>query len=100
MYPRDPDPPRELDAGANVPLPIDPLEVGLDRIDSHEQFLYWPQRIGGGRYTQGPDQREHLWILELDGARLVVDASSFPKTSPAARAELWDVAKSVQVTSR
>jgi hypothetical protein len=68
------------------------------RNQGEHYFLYWPQREGGGRYTQGPGQREHIWILELDGARLVVSASSFPKTSSEARAELWDIAMTVQVT--
>lgn len=62
-------------------------------------FLYWPQRGGGGRYAQGPGQLEHLWILEVDGARLVVDAGWFPATSAADRDELWDIAQSVQVGS-
>jgi hypothetical protein len=61
-------------------------------------FLYWPQRGGGGRYAQGPDQREHLWILQIGDARLVVDASYFPATSAADRNELWDIATSVQVS--
>jgi len=61
-------------------------------------YLYWPQRGSGGRYAQGPGQLEHLWILELDGARLVVDASYFPATSAADRDELWDIAQSVQVS--
>ena len=61
-------------------------------------FLYWPQRGGGGRYAQGPGQREHLWILELEGARLVVGASYFPETPASGREELWDIAASVQVS--
>lgn len=82
----------------DLTVPAD-LDLGTcARNQGEHYFLYWPQRVGGGRYTQGPGQREHLWILDLDGARLVVDASSFPKTSPEARTELWDIATSVRVT--
>ena len=74
------------------------LDLGTcARDDGENYFIYWPQRGGGGRYTQGPSQREHLWILDLKGATLVVDAGYFPETTAAVRNELWDIARSVQV---
>jgi hypothetical protein len=64
-----------------------------------ETFLSWPQResLGGGRSHQGPGQRDRLWILEVGTDRLVVDAAYFPKTPHSARAELWQIARSVVV---
>jgi hypothetical protein len=64
-----------------------------------EAFVSWPQRDppGGGRYHQGPGQHDRLWILDVDGTRLVVDASFFPGTTAIDRAELFRVVRSVHV---
>ena len=64
-----------------------------------QTFLSWPQRDppGGGRSHQGPGQHDRLWILDVDGTRLVVDASFFPDTPAADRAELWRIVRSVEV---
>jgi hypothetical protein len=32
------------------------------------------------RFHQGPGQRDTVWALDVDGARLIVDAASFPAT--------------------
>jgi hypothetical protein len=87
-----------IEMDLTVPPDIRFSDCAKDIAKGRRYFLYWPQRVGGGRYAQGPNQREHLWILELDGARLVVDASYFPATSAADRGELWDIATSVQVS--
>lgn len=84
-----------IEMDLRVPPALDLSTCARDGGDPY--FLYWPQRGGGGRYSQGPGQREHLWIFDLDGARLVVDVSYFPATSTEARAELWDIARSVNV---
>jgi len=81
-----------------VPADIRFADCARERTKGRGYFLYWPQRGGGGRYAQGPGQREHLWIVELDGARLIVDASYFPATPAADRDELWDIATSVRVS--
>ena len=81
-----------------VPPDLDFSECSNDK-GPRSYYISWPQRDppGGGRYHQGPGQRDRLWILEVDGVRLVVDASYFPETSAADRAELWRIVRSVHV---
>jgi hypothetical protein len=87
-----------IEMDLTVPPDVRFSDCAQDRGKGRGYYLYWPQRGGGGRYAQGPGQREHLWILEAGGARLVVGVSYFPATSPADRDELWDIAQSVQVS--
>jgi len=87
-----------IEMDLKVPPDIRLSDCAQNPGDGRSYFLYWPQRGGGGRYAQGPGQREHLWILEVGGVRLVVDASYFPATSAANRNELWDIATSVRVS--
>jgi hypothetical protein len=39
------------------------------------------------RYHQGPGQRDTVWAVDVDGARVVVDAASFPETPTAVMTE-------------
>jgi len=52
---------------------------------------------GGEREQQGPGQHDELWILDIDGIRLVMDATFMPGTTAADRAELADIVASVQI---
>ena len=45
--------------------------------------LYFPWEPG--IYAQGPGHRWHLWILDVDGVRVVVQAMDYAGTSPEAR---------------
>ena len=54
-----------------------------------------PQR-GGDRYQQGPGQVEELWILDVDGQRLVIDATHMPATSMADVAELHSILRTIR----
>jgi hypothetical protein len=50
---------------------------------SDSYFNSWTAVSGswnGGRYRQGPGQVDRLWILDIDGERLVVVASFMPST--------------------
>jgi hypothetical protein len=52
---------------------------------------------GGSREQQGPGQHDELWILDVDGIRLVMDATFMPGTTAADRAELARVVASVHI---
>jgi hypothetical protein len=51
------------------------LPPDVDSCDGAE-FLPWP----GSIFAQGPDNRWRLWILDVEGDRLVVMSTSFPGT--------------------
>jgi hypothetical protein len=50
-----------------------------------------------GIYAQGPGHRWHLWILDVDGVRVVVQATDYAGTSAEHRAELDSIVQSVQI---
>ena len=53
---------------------------------------------GNGAWSaQGPNQHNQLWILDVNGTRLVIVAFSFPDTSPRDRADLDAVLASIQI---
>ena len=59
---------------------------------SHYEFRSWP-----GRYHQGAGQVDEVWILDVRGERLVIDAWWFPKTSADERVKVIDIVESVRV---
>jgi hypothetical protein len=61
------------------------------------KFFSWTKRDGGARWQQGPGQRDELWILDVHGIRLVIDAAFFPKTPAKERAELDRILESVRI---
>ena len=65
--------------------------------DGHRDFRSW---TGTGwstdRYHQGPGQVDRLWILDVDGERLVIDAFSMPSASPEEVEELVGVVASIR----
>lgn len=50
-----------------------------------------------GIYAQGPGQRWHQWVLDVDGVRVVVQSSDFAGTSATRRAELQAIVDSIQI---
>lgn len=54
----------------------------------------------GERYEQAPGQVDMLWILDVHGERLVVDASYLPEATAAERAELDRVVHSIRFLDR
>ncbi len=65
--------------------------------DSHTDFVSWFGDGFGERYQQFAGQIDRLWVLDVDGQRLVVDATYAPGTSEADRDELTQIAKSLRV---
>jgi hypothetical protein len=50
-----------------------------------------------GIYAQGPSQRWHQWVLDVDGTRVVVQTFDYPGTSEQRRAELQAIVDSIQI---
>jgi hypothetical protein len=48
------------------------------------------------RWQQGAGQVDRLWILDVDGTRLVVDANYMPTADAADRRQLFDVVDSIR----
>jgi hypothetical protein len=60
-------------------------------------FDMWAFPGGGVRRAVAPGQRDELWILDVDGVRLVVDLSTLPGTPAEDRAALERMVRSVRV---
>jgi hypothetical protein len=57
-------------------------------------FKSWTD-ADGDRYQQGPGQVDRLWILAIEGHRLLVDATYMPAATEQDRAELAEVVNSI-----
>lgn len=49
-------------------------------------------------YAQGPGQRWHMWILDVDGVRVVVETNDYPGTPPERLAEAQAIIESLVIT--
>jgi hypothetical protein len=49
----------------------------------------------GDRYQQGPGQVDRLWILDIEGHRLLIDATYMPGSTAQDRADLAQVVNSI-----
>ena len=78
----------------SVPADIDFEDCDPD--GDEDYFDSWTDTGGGGRYQQGPGQVDRLWILDIDGARLVIDAYWMPSASSDESEQLLDVVKSIR----
>jgi hypothetical protein len=56
---------------------------------------YWPWEPGV--YAQGPGHEWHLWILDVDGIRVVIQAIDYAATSAQRQAELRAMVESIQI---
>lgn len=61
-------------------------------------FVSWNGNGEGRRYQQVAGQVDMLWVLDVDGRRLVVDATYSPDTPEADRAELSAIVESLRFT--
>jgi hypothetical protein len=50
-----------------------------------------------GIYAQGPSSRWHLWILDVDGIRVVIQSTDYVGTPPARQAELRAIVESIEI---
>jgi hypothetical protein len=75
-----------------------PARTDLSRCDLGQVRVYLDP--GGEERYLHPGQLDLLWILDLDGVPLVIDASLDPGTSAQVRAELLQMVESVQIDPR
>ena len=50
-----------------------------------------------GIYAQGPNALWRIWVLDVDGVRVVVRSDSFPGTSPQVQAQLAAIVDSIKI---
>ncbi|HYI22129.1 MAG TPA: hypothetical protein VEX62_05775 [Candidatus Limnocylindrales bacterium] len=71
--------------------------VDCDADGGEHYFESWTgSGMGSDRYHQGPGQVDRLWILDVDGSRLVINATDMPLTTSADRQELLEVVESIR----
>ena len=86
-----------------------PTDVELDGFDGRMVRLHVPSdvdfsdcylneyRSWEGRFHQGAGQVDEVWILDVEGERLVIDAWWFPKTSADERVKVIDIVESIRI---
>jgi hypothetical protein len=78
----------ELRAPANTTTD----ELGPEPSGCNYYFVWQP-----GIYAQGPNAMWRIWVLDVDGVRVVVRADSFPGTSSEVQAQLQAIVDSIQI---
>jgi hypothetical protein len=73
---------------------FDACDVELS--NGHHDFRSWLGNGMGTRYMQVPGQVDRLWVLDVQGQRLVVDATYSPDTTQAERSQLAQVVDSLR----
>jgi hypothetical protein len=53
--------------------------------------------LDGHHYAQGPGQRWHMWVLDVDGVRVLVETNDFARTSAARLAEEQAIIQSLKI---
>jgi hypothetical protein len=66
--------------------------------NGHRDFVSWVGNGYGERYQQVAGQVDRLWVLDVDGQRLLVDATYSPDTTEADRGELAGIVVSLRFT--
>ena len=61
------------------------------------QLVLWDATNGDIRYGLGPGELHRLWVVDVSGSVIVVDAASYPGTSATDRAELQAMLDSVTI---
>jgi hypothetical protein len=59
------------------------------------QLVFWETADGAARLGLGPGELHRLWVVDVDGTIVVVDAATFPGTAPEDRAELQAIIDSI-----
>jgi hypothetical protein len=85
----------------------DPVPVTLGGYSGKYLDLQLPSDLTGcttsyypwepGIYAQGPSHRWQLWILDVEGVRVVVAGMDYPGTSAEHKAELEAIVQSIQI---
>jgi len=69
------------------------LQLPSDLTGCNTSYFPWEPGI----YAQGPSHRWHLWILDVDGVRVVVQTTDYAGTSAQHLAELSAIVESIQI---
>ncbi len=69
------------------------LQVPTDIAACTNSYLPWEPNI----YAQDPGHQWHLWILDVAGARVVVQSTDYAGTSPTRRAELQAMVDTIRI---
>jgi hypothetical protein len=64
--------------------------------NGHQDFVSWLGRDEGDRYQQVAGQVDRVWVLDVEGQTLLVDATYAPDVSAADREELDQVVASIR----
>ena len=78
-------------SGKRVDLTL-PSDLGPSTC-GYEYFFPWQ----GSAYSQGPGNLWHLWILDVDGSRVVVSTHDFEGTPAEDRAEMQAILDSLRI---
>jgi hypothetical protein len=78
----------ELRAPANTTTD----ELGPDPSGCNGYFVWEP-----GIYAQGPNDLWHIWVLDVNGVRVVVRSDTYPGTSAGHQAELRAIVESIKI---
>jgi hypothetical protein len=78
----------ELQAPANIATNQDNPAAG----ECTYYFVWDP-----GIYAQGPNHLWHIWVLDVDGVRVVVRSDTYPGTAAAVKAQLAAMVDSIQI---
>jgi hypothetical protein len=62
------------------------------------EFRTWVHTMGGAR-SLDPGQRDMLWIVDVEGSRLVIDAALGPDTTQQDRADRIQMVESIRIES-
>jgi len=76
-----------------------PADADFSKCDADagtNYFESWIGPPGSDRYQQAPGQVDSLWILDVDGSRVVIDAFSMPAAAAEERQELRAVVESIR----
>jgi hypothetical protein len=57
----------------------------------------WVSPDGGARDVIGPGMHDRVWILDVNGTRLLVNAVTTPQTSAQDRTELYQIIESIEI---
>ncbi len=85
-------------AGMEVTGDADFTGCDVEPSNGQLDFVSWYGVADGERYQQVAGQVDRLWVLDVDGQRLLVDATYSPDTTEADRGELAGIVESLRFT--
>jgi hypothetical protein len=68
--------------------------------NGHRDFVSWFGNGEGERYQQVAGQVDMLWVLDVEGQRLLIDATYPPDTPGSDRAQLRTIVESIRFTDQ